>query len=136
MQSSALTTGCLNESLPPSLACFSLKHTPRTKISLMRLYLQTLPACLLKIIVPFFLLLRHNIPRPEAGQRAARPRGPHQADRLRHVQGGHSPRRHHLHLLRHAKLHRPGDPPRRGLRILCRLESSSITILLAMPPQF
>jgi hypothetical protein len=30
---------------------------------------------------------RRHLPRPQAGQRPARPRGAHQAHRLRHVQG-------------------------------------------------
>ena len=43
---------------------------------------------------------RHHLQRLEAGQRSARPRGPHQAHGLRHVQGGHPAGRHHLDFLR------------------------------------
>ena len=59
----------------------------------------------------------HHLSRSETGQRAARPRGPHQADRLRNVQGRHPSGRHDVHLLRHAQLHRARDPARRGLQL-------------------
>ena len=51
-------------------------------------------------------LARNRLPRPQARQRAARPRWPHQDRRLRHVQGEHLRRQDHQDLLRDAGLHR------------------------------
>ncbi|CAG9789576.1 unnamed protein product, partial [Diatraea saccharalis] len=59
---------------------------------------------------------RRHLPRPQAGQHPAGQRRPLQAGRLRHVQGGHPGWRHHHHVLRHARLHRPRDPAGAGVR--------------------
>jgi hypothetical protein len=64
---------------------------------------------------------RHHLPRPETGQCPLGSRGPCQAHGLRDVQGGGARGRHHGDILRHAQLHRPGDPAGRGLRLLRRL---------------
>ena len=59
----------------------------------------------------------HHLQGPQAGQRPPRPRGSHQAHRLRDVQGGNQTWGHNLNLLWNSELYCAGDPEGRGLQV-------------------